>query len=49
MADRFVRRVGGYLPLLRLDRKAANAALKWSGLVGPRDGKRAVGGWTKTL
>ena len=43
--DRFVHAVGGYLPTLRLDRKAALAALRWSGLGGPREGRRAVAGW----
>ncbi len=37
--------VGAYLPLLRLDRKAAAGALRWSGLGGPRSGRRAVAGW----
>lgn len=45
MGDRFVVRLGAYLPLLRLDRKAAAAALRWSGLGGPREGLRAVAGW----
>lgn len=34
-----------YLPLLRLDRAAAGAALRWSGLGGARAGHRAVAGW----
>lgn len=37
--------VGGYLPLLRLDRKAAARELSWSGLPMPRAGTRAVAGW----
>lgn len=45
MADRFIQGVGGYLPLLRLRRKTALAALRWSGLAGMRDGFRAVAGW----
>lgn len=45
MADRFVAAVGGYLPLLRLDRKIAASALRWTGLGGLREGRRAVAGW----
>lgn len=45
MAHRFIKSVGGYLPLLRLNRRAALAALKWSGLSGSREGRRAVAGW----
>lgn len=45
MMGRSIAGVGGYLPLLRLSRKAANAALKWSGLSGPREGFRAVARW----
>ena len=37
--------VGGYLPLLRLDRKLAARELAWSGLAMPRSGYRAVAGW----
>lgn len=37
--------IGGYLPLLRLDRKAAAKQLAWSGLPMPRKGARAVAGW----
>jgi 3-hydroxy-3-methylglutaryl CoA synthase/uncharacterized OB-fold protein len=37
--------VGGYLPLLRLERKAAARELGWSGLAMPRSGLRAVAGW----
>ena len=40
-----IKRVGAYLPLLRLRRRAAAAALRWSGLVGGADGTRAVAGW----
>lgn len=36
---------GVYLPLIRLDRAAAGAALRWSGLSGPRSGTRAVANW----
>jgi 3-hydroxy-3-methylglutaryl CoA synthase/uncharacterized OB-fold protein len=45
MGHRYVARIGAYLPLLRLERKAAAAALRWAGLGGPRDGRRAVAGW----
>ena len=45
MPERYVRSAGAYLPLLRLDRKTATAALSWSGLGGPRTGRRSVGGW----
>lgn len=45
MANRFITAVGGYLPLLRLDRTIAASALRWSGLGGLRDGCRAVAGW----
>lgn len=45
MPDRYVKRVGAYLPLLRLDRKAAASALSWTGLGGPRAGRRAVAAW----
>jgi len=45
MPERYVRSVGAYLPLLRLERKAASAALSWSGLGGPRTGRRSVAGW----
>lgn len=37
--------IGGYLPLLRLDRKAAARELAWSGLPMPRSGTRAVADW----
>jgi hydroxymethylglutaryl-CoA synthase len=45
MPDRFVSSASAYLPLLRLDRKAAIAALSWSGLGSPRGGRRSVAGW----
>ena len=45
LVHRFVHAVGGYLPTLRLNRKAALSALRWSGLGGPREGHRAVAGW----
>ena len=37
--------MGGYLPMLRLDRKLAAKELAWSGLAMPRTGFRAVAGW----
>ena len=37
--------IGGYLPLLRLDRKSAARELAWSGLAMPRGGYRAVADW----
>lgn len=40
-----VKRVGAYLPLLRLRRRAAADALRWSGLGGGQKGYRSVGGW----
>lgn len=45
MPDRYVKSAGAYLPLLRLDRKAASAALSWTGLGGLRTGRRAVAAW----
>lgn len=45
MTDRFISDVGGYLPLLRLDRAAAAKALRFSGLGGRAAGQRAVAGW----
>lgn len=45
MSDRFITAIGGYLPLLRLERKAAAGALRFAGLGGRRDGHRAVAGW----
>ena len=45
MTTQHIRSVGGYLPILRLQRKAAVAALRATGLGGPRDGHRAVAGW----
>lgn len=37
--------VGGYLPLLRVDRKTVAREFGWSGLAMPRAGTRAVAGW----
>ena len=37
--------VGGYLPLLRIERKLLANELAWSGLGMPRAGFRAVAGW----
>ena len=37
--------MGAYLPLLRLRRRAAVAALAWSGLAGGGTGRRSVAGW----
>lgn len=37
--------VGGYLPLLRFERKIARNELRWSGLAVPGRGRRAVAGW----
>ena len=37
--------VGGYLPLLRMDRKQAARELAWTGLGMPRAGTRAVACW----
>lgn len=45
MQDRFISEIGGYLPILRLDRAAAAKALKFSGLVARGAGRRAVAGW----
>lgn len=45
MADRFLASIGGYLPLLRLDRAAAVKALRFSGLGSRTAGFRAVAGW----
>ena len=45
MQDRFVAHIGGYLPLLRLDRTAASKALRFAGLGGRAAGHRAVAGW----
>jgi len=45
MRSNCIASVGAYLPLLRLDRKAAAGALRWSGLGGARNGRRAVAGW----
>ncbi len=43
--QRGIARIGGYLPLLRLDRSAAAKALRFSGLGGRGAGFRAVAGW----
>lgn len=40
-----IESVGAYLPLLRMERRSAAVALKWSGLPTPRTGHRAVAGW----
>src|SRR5260370_1755402 len=45
MTSNCLASVGAYIPLLRLDRKAAAGALRWSGLGGPRSGRGAVAGW----
>jgi hydroxymethylglutaryl-CoA synthase len=45
MPERYVKSVGAYLPLLRLERKVAGAALAWTGLGGPRSGRRAAANW----
>ena len=37
--------LGGYLPLLRQDRKLAAREFSWSGLPLPRSGRRSVAGW----
>ena len=37
--------IGGYLPLLRLDRKAAAKHYAWAGLAMPRNGMRTVADW----
>lgn len=37
--------IGGYLPLLRMERKAAARELGWTGLAMPRSGFRAVADW----
>ncbi len=45
MTDRFVSAIGGYVPMLRLDRSAAARALRFGGLGGRGLGRRAVAGW----
>jgi len=45
MAHKSIKGVGAYLPQLRLDRRAAAKALRWSGLGGGKPGRRAVAGW----
>lgn len=37
--------IGGYLPLLRLDRASAAREFAWAGLPLPRQGMRSVAGW----
>lgn len=37
--------IGGYVPMLRLDRQSAARELAWSGLPMPRAGMRAVADW----
>jgi hydroxymethylglutaryl-CoA synthase len=44
-SNRGIVRIGGYLPLLRLDRGAAAKALRFSGLGGRGAGFRSVAGW----
>lgn len=41
----WIASIGGYLPLLRLDRAAAAKDFAWTGLAMPRAGWRAVAGW----
>jgi len=45
MPDRFISEIGGYLPMLRLDRGAAAKALRFAGLGGRVAGRRTVAGW----
>lgn len=45
MRDRSISGIGGYLPMLRLDRTAAAKALRFAGLGGRVAGRRAVAGW----
>lgn len=45
MPGRTIQGAAGYLPLLRLDKKAIRSALGWSGLGGGGKGRRAVAGW----
>ncbi len=45
MQDRFISNVGGYLPLLRFDRRAGAQALRSLGLGGKAAGRRALAGW----
>ncbi len=45
MTERFISAVGGYLPMLRLDRAAASKALRFAGLGGRGGGRRAIAGW----
>ena len=43
--DANIQAIGGYLPLLRLDRGAVAREFGWSGLGMARSGTRAVSGW----
>jgi hydroxymethylglutaryl-CoA synthase len=45
VSDMGISGIGGYLPLLRLDRAAAAKALRFSGLGGRQAGYRSVAGW----
>ncbi len=45
MTERFISAIGTYLPVLRLDRRAAAEALRFAGLGGRGSGRRAVAGW----
>lgn len=45
MSEFGIKRMGAYLPLLRLERRAAADALRWSGLGGGRTGRRGVAAW----
>ena len=45
MQDRFISNVGGYLPLLRFERRAGVQALRSMGLGGKAAGRRALAGW----
>lgn len=45
MQKAWISEIGGYLPNLRLDRKAAARQLAWSGLPMLRKGTRCVAGW----
>ncbi len=45
MPNSWISGIGGYLPLMRLDRKVSARQLAWSGLPMPRKGMRSVAGW----
>lgn len=45
MQARYISEIGGYLPLMRLDRASASKALRFAGLGGRGAGRRAVAGW----